>query len=210
VTDPDTVYATAKQVKETLGAPTILINNAGILAPHTILATPDPYLRKLFDVNVLANWYTTKAFLPAMIAANKGHIVTVASMASFIGVAGLADYCASKAAVLSFHEALDQELKHHYEAAGVLTTSVHPGWIRTPLLKEVEGELKAGGAEMIEPEDVAEAVVNRIVGCSGGQVFLPGSGAMGSGMRGWPNWVQERVRDGASRALLGSATVKAG
>jgi all-trans-retinol dehydrogenase (NAD+) len=39
-----------------------------------------------------------------MLRHNKGHVVTVASTASFVGVAGLADYCATKAAILSFHE----------------------------------------------------------------------------------------------------------
>jgi NAD(P)-dependent dehydrogenase (short-subunit alcohol dehydrogenase family) len=89
-----------------MGAPTILINNAGILASHTILTTSDAYLRKIFDVNVLSNWYTTKAFLPDMLRHNKGHIVTIASTASFVGVAGLADYTATKAAILSFHEGM--------------------------------------------------------------------------------------------------------
>ena len=94
----------AEKVKEIMGAPTILINNAGLLASHTILTTSDAYLRKIFDVNVLSNWYTTKAFLPDMLRHNKGHVVTIASTASFIGVAGLADYAATKAAILSFHE----------------------------------------------------------------------------------------------------------
>lgn len=56
VTDPEAVYEVAEDVKKTLGAPTILINNAGILSSHTILNTPDAFLRKIFDVNVLSNW----------------------------------------------------------------------------------------------------------------------------------------------------------
>lgn len=58
ITNPGAVYATAEQVKAAFGAPTILINNAGILASHSILSTSDDYLRKIFDVNVLSNWYT--------------------------------------------------------------------------------------------------------------------------------------------------------
>jgi all-trans-retinol dehydrogenase (NAD+) len=104
VTNPSAVYSTAEQIKSTIGTPSILINNAGILNSHTILNTSDEYLRKIFDVNVLSNWYTTKAFLPDMLRENKGHVVTVASVASFLGVAGLADYTASKGAALSFHE----------------------------------------------------------------------------------------------------------
>jgi all-trans-retinol dehydrogenase (NAD+) len=104
VTDPEAVFATAEEVQRKLGTPTVLVNNAGILDAHSILGTSHEYLRKIFDVNVLSNWTTVQAFLPGMIAQNKGHIVTVASMASYLGVAGMADYTATKAAVLAFHE----------------------------------------------------------------------------------------------------------
>lgn len=104
ITSPSAVSSAAAEITRTLGTPSILINNAGLLSAHTILDTPHAYLRKLFDVNVLSHWVTVQAFLPGMIAANKGHIVTVASGASYVGVAGMADYTASKAAVLAFHE----------------------------------------------------------------------------------------------------------
>lgn len=104
ITDPTAVIRAAKEIKTTLGSPSILVNNAGIVRAQTILDAEPEHLRKIFAVNVLSNWYTTQAFLPDMIERNKGHIVTVASMASFIGVAGMADYAATKAAVLSFHE----------------------------------------------------------------------------------------------------------
>ena len=80
------------------------MNNAGIAQAHTILDTSDEYLRKIFDVNLLSNFTTVKAFLPDMIAKNKGHVITVASTASFLGAAGMVDYCSTKAGVLSFHE----------------------------------------------------------------------------------------------------------
>jgi short-subunit dehydrogenase len=89
-----------------MGAPSILINNAGIAHAHTILDTSDEYLRKIFDVNLLSNWYTVKAFLPDMITKNKGHIITIASTASYAGVGGMVDYTATKAGVLAFHEGM--------------------------------------------------------------------------------------------------------
>lgn len=125
ITDSSEVYSVAEKVKETMGAPTILINNAGLLASHTILTTSDAYLRKIFDVNVLSNWYTTKAFLPDMLRHNKGHIVTIASTASFIGVAGLADYTATKAAILSFHESMF--LVPSLSCSMLTQVSAHPG-----------------------------------------------------------------------------------
>jgi short-subunit dehydrogenase len=204
ITDPSEVYSIAEKVKETMGAPTILINNAGILASHTILTTSDAYLRKVFDVNVLSNWYTTKAFLPDMLRHNKGHIVTIASTASFVGVAGLADYTATKAAILSFHEALNQELKLHYNSPNILTTSIHPNWVRTPLLAPVEQELRKRGSPIIEPTVVADAIVGQIMSCSGGQVFLPASVTKAALLRGLPNWVQESVRSDVSKTIQSS------
>lgn len=223
ITDPDAVASTANEIKNKLGSPSILINNAGILTAHTILATSHEYLRKIFDVNVLSNWTTVKAFLPDMIAQNKGHVVTVASTASYVGVAGMSDYTASKAAILSFHEGinpipletprhckanakvgLNQELRHTYKTPGILTTSVHPSWVRTPLLIPVEAELAKRGAVMIEPEEVADAVVGQVFSCRSAQVFMPSSGSRISLLRGLPNWVQESVRGGVSQTIAES------
>jgi len=104
ITDPAAVRSAAEQIKSTMGPPSILVNNAGIASAHSILDTSDDFLKKIFDVNVLSNFTTVKAFLPDMIAKNKGHVVTVASLASYVTVAGIVDYCSTKAAVLSFHE----------------------------------------------------------------------------------------------------------
>jgi all-trans-retinol dehydrogenase (NAD+) len=204
ITNSNAVYSTAQQIKATLGAPTILVNNAGIFAPHTILNTPDDYLRKIFDVNVLSNWYTIKAFLPDMLQHNKGHIVTVASTASFVGVAGMADYTATKAAILSFHEALNQELRHHYNSPNVLTTSIHPHWVRTPLLAPIEDELKKRGEPIIEPAVVADAIAESIVSCSSRQIMLPSDASKASYVRGMPNWLQESLRSGVSKLIYDS------
>lgn len=97
--------------------------------------------------------------------------------------------------------ALNQELKLHYNSPNVLTTSIHPNWARTPLLAPVEQELKKQGSAIIEPTAVADAIVGRIMGCSGGQVFLPSSINKISLLRGLPNWVQENVRSGLSKAI---------
>lgn len=72
----------------------------------------------------------TKAFLPDMIAASHGHIVTVASMAGLVGMTKLVDYCASKYAAVGFDEALRLELEssgHH----NVNMTSVCPYFIKS-------------------------------------------------------------------------------
>ncbi|KAF2471295.1 dehydrogenase/reductase SDR family member 8 precursor [Lindgomyces ingoldianus] len=202
ITDATAVNTTAERIRATMGSPTILVNNAGIANAHSILETSDEWLRKIFDVNLLSNFTTVKAFLPDMIANNKGHIVTVASLASFIAVAGMVDYSATKAGVLAFHEGLNQELKNHYKAPGILTSSIHPNWVRTPLIQSWEKELRKTGSALLEPQQVADAVVNQIASCSGGQVFLPSNSAKIGALRGWPNWIQEGIRDGTSASVL--------
>ncbi|EXJ95701.1 hypothetical protein A1O1_00824 [Capronia coronata CBS 617.96] len=115
LTSPTSITATTTSLLESIHpAPTVLINNAGIAQAHTILGTSDAFLEKIFRVNVLSHFTLIRLLLPHMLAMRKGHIVSLASMASFTGVAGLADYSASKAAVLGLHESLVQELGHRY------------------------------------------------------------------------------------------------
>ena len=61
---------------------------------------------KTFDVNILAHFWTLKAFLPGMIENKRGHIVNVASLAGHSGTNKLVDYCASKFAAVGMDEAL--------------------------------------------------------------------------------------------------------
>ncbi|KAJ8946337.1 hypothetical protein NQ318_004227 [Aromia moschata] len=104
--DSEDVYRIAKKTQEAVGDVTILINNAGVVSGHLLLNTPDHLIKRTFDVNVIAHFWTVKAFLPKMIEKNHGHIVTIASMAGYVGVHKLVDYCSSKFAAVGFDEAL--------------------------------------------------------------------------------------------------------
>lgn len=89
----------------------MLFNNAGVLSGRALLDTPDHLIERSFNVNVVAHFWTVKAFLPKMIENNHGHIVTIASMAGHVGIAKLIDYCSSKFAAVGFDEALRLELE---------------------------------------------------------------------------------------------------
>jgi NAD(P)-dependent dehydrogenase (short-subunit alcohol dehydrogenase family) len=98
------------------------VNNAGIGSGATILEGSEAFIRKTFEVNTMSHFWMVREFLPAMIKVNHGHVVTIASMASFILHAGNTDYAGSKASALAFHEGLSVELRSRYKAPNVRTT----------------------------------------------------------------------------------------
>jgi short-subunit dehydrogenase len=88
---------------------------------------------RTFNVNVLAQFNILRAFLPYLLAAKQGHIITMSSLLGRTGCAQVADYAASKAALISLHESLRQELDYHYKAPHIRTTLLTPGLIHTPM-----------------------------------------------------------------------------
>uniref|UniRef100_A0AAV2JZ83 Uncharacterized protein n=1 Tax=Knipowitschia caucasica TaxID=637954 RepID=A0AAV2JZ83_KNICA len=124
------VYKVADQVKREVGDVTILVNNAGIVTGKKFMDSPDSLIEKTMEVNTMAHFWTYKAFLPAMIANNHGHLVSIASSAGLLGVNGLADYCASKFAAVGFAESIGLEMLA-IGKSGVKTTIVCPYFINT-------------------------------------------------------------------------------
>lgn len=128
------IYSAARKVKEEVGDVSILVNNAGIVYTADLFATQDPQIEKTFEVNVLAHFWTTKAFLPAMMKNNHGHVVTVASAAGHTVVPFLLAYCSSKFAAVGFHRALTDELAA-LGRTGVRTSCLCPNFINTGFIK---------------------------------------------------------------------------
>lgn len=89
----------------------VLVNNAGIVTGQHLLDASDDAIRRTFDVNTLALFWTTRAFLPGMMERRRGTIVTVSSAASLVGVSKQTDYSASKFAARGFAESLKAELR---------------------------------------------------------------------------------------------------
>jgi all-trans-retinol dehydrogenase (NAD+) len=130
------VYRQAELLVQEAGPVDILVNNAGVVSGTPILETPDDRIETTIQVNVLALFWTAKAFLPAMIRRNSGHIVTISSAAGLIGVRGLADYCASKFAAYGFDESIRMELRRI--KSKVKTTVVCPFFIDTGMFTGVK------------------------------------------------------------------------
>ncbi|OJJ84123.1 uncharacterized protein ASPGLDRAFT_35409 [Aspergillus glaucus CBS 516.65] len=92
VTSTDSIKAAAEKIRAKHGHPTVLVNNAGVLTNGIILDEPESMIWKSFKVNnTLAHFLTVKEFLPSMVQQNRGHVVTMASMASFRTVGEMVD-----------------------------------------------------------------------------------------------------------------------
>jgi all-trans-retinol dehydrogenase (NAD+) len=136
VTNRSAVSATAEQVLREQGPVDILINNAGVVTGKLLLEASDQEIQRTIDVNLMALFWVTRAFLPKMVERNRGHVVTIASAAGMAGVGRLSDYCASKFAAVGFDESLRLELKRQNLA--IRTTGVCPYYISTGMFEGVK------------------------------------------------------------------------
>lgn len=191
----------AEKIRASVGDPTVLINNAGVARGRTVLdATPDD-IRLTFDVNTMAPYWTTKAFLPNMVANNHGMVVTVSSCAAWLSIPNMVDYGASKTAALAFHEGLATELTTRYDATKVRTVIVHPGHTKTALFAGYDQQTDFM-MPALEPETVADAVVEQVLTGRSGRVVVPATGTMLAALRTLPDWYSVRMR---ARAETGMA-----
>ncbi|KFP80473.1 Epidermal retinol dehydrogenase 2, partial [Apaloderma vittatum] len=124
------VYQQADKVRKEVGDVTILVNNVGTVLGKKFCDTSGEDFEKIMRVNFFSQVWTCKAFLPAMIARNRGHLVSIASAGGLLGLYRGTDYCASKSAVIGMMEAIDSEL-YHSGKHGIKTTIVCPYFVRT-------------------------------------------------------------------------------
>ncbi|KAL5014606.1 hypothetical protein ScPMuIL_008876 [Solemya velum] len=151
------VYAVADRVKTEVGDISILVNNAGIVSGKKLLDCTEEMIERTFNVNLLAHFWTVKAFLPAMFEKNHGHIINMSSSCGVIGLNGLVDYSASKFGVVGFTEVLNYEIVFSGHS-GVNTSLVCPMWVRTGMFEGCRLRFPA----LNSPLEV-EAAVNRIM-----------------------------------------------
>ncbi|XP_055711106.1 estradiol 17-beta-dehydrogenase 11 isoform X1 [Phlebotomus papatasi] len=152
------VYKAADQMRNEIGDVTILINNAGVVSGRVLLDTPDHLIERSFNVNVMAHFWTAKAFLPQMLESNHGHIVTIASLAGQVGISKLVDYCSSKFAAVGFDEAIRLELEF-LGAKGVHTTCICPYFIQATGMFD---DVYARWVPTLKSEDVADRIIAAI------------------------------------------------
>ena len=111
ITNIDQMKDVCKEIKQKVGDPTMLINNAGIVAGKYFHDLGYKDFVRTFEVNMLSNFFLVKQFLPAMMDKEHGHVVSVSSILARKGLAGVAEYAASKSAVATFMESLRYEIQ---------------------------------------------------------------------------------------------------
>lgn len=151
-----TAAETVKAATEAFGTVDILINNTGVGNYKNLVDTSAEDYDEMMDTNVRSTFLFTRHVVPVMLEKKQGTILMISSMAGIYGFAGEAVYCATKFAQVGFAQALDKELRPH----GIKVGLICPGGVKTEFaLGKGRTEEKVAASDMLESEDVADAVL---------------------------------------------------
>lgn len=148
-----------KEIKEALGVPTILVNNAGITRDGLLVRMKPEQFEAVLSTN-LTGAFNMLSLCGAMMmrAKNGGRIINISSVSGVSGNAGQANYSAAKAGMIGLTKAASRELG----GRGITVNAIAPGFIDTDMTAELPGELKEKACAQIalgrfgKPEEIAE------------------------------------------------------
>ena len=157
----DDIHRVVDSCLAQFGAPDVLVNDAGLargLEPYG--ETKEEDMLQMIDTNIKGLFLMTRAFLPAMLERNTGHIVNMGSTAGLYAYAGAAVYCATKAAVKTFSDGvridvIDSDIK---------VTTIQPGIVETPFSEvRFHGDKERAakvyeGIDALQAEDIADII----------------------------------------------------
>ncbi len=155
VTDRASMETFLDGVEERLGPLDVMVNNAGILLVGPFLEEDDAATERQLAVNVMGVVHGMRAALPRMRERGSGHVVNVASSASWVAPPGEVTYSATKHAVLALTDGVREEL----HGSAIHVTGVFPGLVATELAK---GTKPPRITKWISPEQVGAAVADAI------------------------------------------------
>jgi 3-oxoacyl-[acyl-carrier protein] reductase len=160
VSDADAIDAAVSRVSESLGPPTILVNNAGITRDNLLMRMKDTEWASIIETNLTSVYRLSKACLRPMMKARRGRIVNVSSVVGVSGNSGQTNYGAAKAGIIGFSKSLAREVG----SRGITVNCVAPGFIDTDMtrgLDEAQRRQLLGGiplGRLGSPEEVAAVV----------------------------------------------------
>jgi 3-oxoacyl-[acyl-carrier protein] reductase len=171
VNDAASISLILKEVEENFGAPTVLVNNAGITKDNILLRMKEDEWSDVVNTNLNSVFRLSKACVRAMTKAKWGRIVNISSVVGSMGNSGQSNYSATKAGVEGFSRALAKELG----SRNITVNTVAPGFIDTDMTKNLPAASKDAMLSQIplarlgEPSEIAD-VVSFLVSDSAGYI----------------------------------------
>lgn len=171
------------EAESVFGGVHVLVNNAGIGGlPVTLTDTDFDSWRRVLAVNLDGTFLGIKTVAPSMIRAGGGAIVNISSFAGLLGSPLLGAYAASKFAIRGLTKVAAMELGCH----GIRVNSVHPGYVRTPIIEGISDEVVRGRLaipRIATPEDISPLVLfaasEDAAYCTGAEFVADGGWAAG-------------------------------
>lgn len=160
VTDQSAIDKLINELQKAEGAPTVLVNNAGITRDNLLLRMKDEEWDAIMDTNLKSLYRMSKACVRAMIKARQGRIINISSVVGAVGNAGQVNYAAAKAGVIGFTRALAREIA----GRNITVNAVAPGFIDTDMTREFTEEQRREMLQQIplgrlgQAEEIAHAV----------------------------------------------------
>lgn len=161
VCSAEQVTAAVQTVSDQFGAPTLLVNNAGITRDGLLMRMEPELWDAVIDTNLTAVYRTCRACLRGMVKARYGRIINLTSVVGASGNPGQSNYAAAKAGLVGFSKSLAREVA----ARGITVNSVAPGFIETDMTAELDEAQRTALSQNIplgrmgRADEVAAAVV---------------------------------------------------
>ena len=154
VRNPEAIVKVAERVREKWGRIDVLIANAGMSTTTAGTRLQASEASDVISINVLGVVNCVAAVLPGMLAQKSGHLVAISSLAAYRGLPASGAYSASKAAVSTLFESLRVDLRK----SSIDVTTIHPGFIRTPMTANRKKKLPF----LLEVDDAARRIIRAI------------------------------------------------
>lgn len=161
IASDESVQAAIKSIQENEGAPTIVVNNAGITRDNLLMRMKTEEWDDVLSTNLTGAFRVSKAVLRGMMKAKGGRIINIASVIGVTGNAGQANYAAAKAGIIGFSKSLAKEIG----SRNITVNVVAPGFIDTDMTRGLPEDQRAALLGQIplgrlgEAQDIAAAVL---------------------------------------------------
>ena len=160
VSDSDSVKAGIDQISQAYGAPSVLVNNAGITRDGLLMRMKEADWDEVINTNLSSAYRTSQAVLKGMMKARWGRIINISSVVARLGNAGQINYAASKAGL----EGMARSLAREVAPRGITVNTVAPGFIATDMTNSLDDKQRDAMLSAIpsgrlgEPSEVADLV----------------------------------------------------